>query len=441
MDLSEAGAECKRFGPGLEGISVTDFEYHCGFSPEDSPVGFVAQAFDGIRIIDFTQVLAGPFATQQLALLGADVVKIESPVAGDQTRGLMHDAARGDAGMAPSFLSCNLGKRSITLNLKSPRAADIVERLVYDADVVVENFRAGVMEKLGFGYEALKTIRRDLIYCSISGYGQTGPKAGTPAYDGAIQADSGMMAITGFPESGPTRTGYMPVDMATALNTAFAISAALYRRLATGEGQRLDVAMMDTAIVLQTAQVSNYLVNGSVPPLIGNRSPTGQPTANSFATADGYLIVLALKEPQVDALFRVIGREDLRHDPRFTTSQARVAHYEETYDLIAEVIRARTTEHWLDAFAAATVPTGSIRAYPEVVSDPQFEHRQTFIRFPAHGNRDESVALVRAGYQSDVDGPDTQRPPPTLGEHTEEVLEEIGFSADEIAGFREAGAI
>ena len=213
----------------------------------------MAQAFNGIRIIDFTQVLAGPFATQQLALLGADVIKIEERETGDQTRGLMNDSTPG---MSPSFLSCNLGKRSLTLNLKSAHAHDILARLVASADVVVENFRAGVMENLGLGYEALRAIRKDLIYCSISGYGQTGPKAGVPAYDGAIQADSGMMGITGFPDTGPTRTGYMPVDMATALNAAFAISTALYRRLATGEGQRLDVAMMDTAIVLQTSQIS-----------------------------------------------------------------------------------------------------------------------------------------------------------------------------------------
>jgi crotonobetainyl-CoA:carnitine CoA-transferase CaiB-like acyl-CoA transferase len=177
----------------------------------------MSQAFSGIRIIDFTQVLAGPFATQQLALLGADVIKIEERTNGDQTRGLLNDTTDSNPKMAPSFMSCNLGKRSLTLDLKSPHAKDIVYRLVENADVVVENFRAGVMDRLGFGYEALKGLKQDLIYCSVSGYGQTGPKAGTPAYDGAIQAASGMMAITGHPETGPTRTGYMPVDMGTAI--------------------------------------------------------------------------------------------------------------------------------------------------------------------------------------------------------------------------------
>lgn len=392
------------------------------------------QAFSGIRIVDFTQVLAGPFATQQLALLGADVIKIEERTSGDQTRGLMHDDG---GGMSPAFMSCNLGKRSLTLDLKSAAAADVVRRLVETADVVVENFRAGVMDKLGFGYEALRQVRGDLIYCSISGYGQSGPKAGVPAYDGAIQADSGMMAITGFPETGPTRTGYMPVDMATALNTAFAIAAALFRRRITGEGQRLDVAMMDTAIVLQTAQISNYLVDGKVPSLIGNRSPTGQPTANSFQTADGWINVLALKEPQVRALFAAIGCSDALEDPRFSSSPARMAHYDETCSLVAVPLAQQTTAHWLARFAAANVPAAAIRAYPEVLADPQFGHRQTFIRFPKPGSAGTTVDLVRAGYRADRDGPDTDRPPPAHGQHTDEILAEIGYGSVEIRRLRD----
>ncbi len=397
------------------------------------------QAFSGIRIVDFTQVLAGPFATQQLAMLGADVIKIEERVSGDQTRGLMHDDT--GAGLSPSFMSCNLGKRSLTLDLKAPDAAHVVRRLVETADVVVENFRAGVMDKLGFGYDALKAIRSDLIYCSVSGYGQNGPKAGVPAYDGAIQADSGMMAITGFPESGPTRTGYMPVDMATALNTAFAISAALFRRQVTGEGQRLDVAMMDTAIVLQTAQISNYLVEGKVPPLIGNRSPTGQPTANSFQTADGWINVLALKEPQVRALFQVIGVSDAIDDPRFASAPARVAHYDETRDLVADPLSLETTSYWLERFAAANVPAAAIRPYPEVLADPQFQHRNTFIRVSKPDASGGMVDLVRAGYQADHDGPDTARPPPLHGQHTEEILLELGYSRTEIDRLKAARTV
>src|SRR6056300_563563 len=215
------------------------------------------QSFEGIRILDFTQVFAGPFGVMQLALLGASVIKIEQPGNGDQTRGLMN--ASNDQDMSAAFATMNLNKRSLTLNLKHPDAINIVHQLVRTSDVVVENFTAGTMERLGLDYQRLRQIKPDLIYCSITGYGQTGPKAGEAAYDGAIQAASGMMSQNGHNETGPTRTGYMPVDMATALNTAFVIASALHRKQRSGLGQYLDVAMLDTAILLQASQFSNFL--------------------------------------------------------------------------------------------------------------------------------------------------------------------------------------
>lgn len=401
----------------------------------------MTQAFSGIRIVDFTQVIAGPFAIQQLALLGADVVKIEQPVVGDQTRGLMNAGEHHGPGMSPTFMSCNLGKRSLTLDLKASEAADIIAALVRDADVVAENFRPGVMERLGFGYDAMRRINPAIVYCSISGYGQTGPRADIPAYDGAIQADSGMMSINGHPETGPTRTGYMPVDMSTALNTAFAISAALYRRLATGEGQRLDIAMLDTALVMQAPQISNFLVQGESPGLIGNRSPTGQPTANVFPTADGHMNVIALRDGQVRTLFELVGHADALGQPDYATAATRMRHYDAVYALLAEALGQKTTAQWLALFAEHGLPAAAIREFPEVVADPQLQHRAVFAETPSPLDEEQTVRLIRAGYITDSDGPAVQRPAPTLGQHNREILTELGYDPATITNLQQTGVI
>lgn len=310
------------------------------------------QAFAGLNVLDFTQVLAGPFATQQLAQLGADVIKIEQPGTGDMTRGLMSATSNG---MAPSFLTCNLGKRSLVLDLKHAGGKEILTKLIQRADVVVENFKPGTMERLGLDYDAVKAIRPNIVYASISGYGQSAPKSELPAFDGAIQAASGMISISGHEETGPVRTGYFAVDMSTALNAAFAISAALFRRNVTGEGQRVDVSMMDTAFVMQAAQMTAYLVNGVEPDLTGNRSPTKQPTSNVFAASDGFIQVIAMKESQVKDLLHALGHADFyegREDP-----VERVRQTDAFNALLEPIFASNTTEHWIETLTAARVPS------------------------------------------------------------------------------------
>ncbi len=394
------------------------------------------QALTGVRILDFSQVLAGPFATQLLAQLGAQVIKVEQPVGGDMTRGLM--SASSD-GMAPSFLAANLGKRSLTLDLKNPKAKEIVHKLVAEADVLVENFKPGTIERLGFGFEAMKAIKPDLVYASISGFGQTGPRANLPAFDGAIQAYSGMMSISGHAETGPVRSGYFSVDMSTALNAAFAITAALLRRTNTGEGQRVDVSMLDTAMFMQSPQMTGYLVTGKAPELNGNASPTKQPTSNVFASSNGYVQVIAMKETQVHALFTELGMPE--HYAEFNEPTVRLARRDEVHGLIAPMIAAQTTEYWLEALDAIGVPVSAIQDFPTIAEEPQLAHREVFVEQAHHLHPNESVKVVRAAHVAEPGNPSIQGPTPTLGAHTDDILGELGFSVDQIKAMRDEGMV
>lgn len=393
------------------------------------------QALTGIRILDFTAVLAGAFATQQLAQLGADVIKIEQPGVGDVTRGLMASASDG---MAPSFLTCNIGKRSLGLDLKNPAAKAIIFKIIQNCDAVVENFKPGTIEKLGFGYEAVKAVKPDIVYASISGFGQEGPKSKLPAFDGAIQASSGMMSITGHPESGPTRTGFFSVDMSTALNGAFAITAALFRRHVTGEGQRVDVAMFDTALIMQAPQMTAYQMSGTLQELMGNRSPTKQPTANVFATSDGFVQVVALKESQIKSLLRAIDQEDFFAGYEDATD--RVRGTDAWNEMLNPIFAAETTQHWLSILADASVPAAPIRDHAETATDEQLDHRLIFADNPAPSGNGV-VKVVSASHVTSPAPPTVQRPAPTLGQHNQELLLEIGYSDAQIAQFHAENVI
>jgi formyl-CoA transferase len=393
--------------------------------------GKTTQALTGIKILDFTQVLAGPFATQQLAQLGAQVIKIEQPGTGDMTRGLM--SASSD-GMSPSFLTCNLGKRSLALDLKHLQAKEVIFKLVSEADAVVENFKPGTIERLGYGYEAIKAVKPDIVYASISGFGQAGPKANQPAFDGAIQAFSGMMSISGHPESGPVRSGYFSVDMSTALNAAFAITAALLRRHVTGEGQRIDISMLDTAMMMQAPQMTAYTVNDVLPELVGNRSPTKQPTSNVFESLDGHVQIIAMKESQVLNLFRVLGHE--QDYAKYSDPELRLKQTEEINAILRPLISSQNTAHWLKTLGEVGVPVSSIQNLAEVAAEPQFDHRLTFTQIDRPGGKDK-VRVVSASHVASPAPPKVQSQPPALGEHTHDVLTELGYTLADIKQMQE----
>ncbi len=395
---------------------------------------------NGIRVLDFTQVLAGPYCTQQLALLGADVIKVENRSGGDQARHVLPatDPHLDALGSTPLFLSVNTGKRSLTLDLKHPRAKDVIHRLVASSDVLVENFKARTMDRLGFGSDALRPVNPRLIYCSISGFGQSGPHASAAAYDASIQARSGMMSVTGVPESGPLKTGYWTIDMATGVQACFAISASLYCRERTGEGDYLDLAMLDTAIGVMAPNFSIYSVNGTVPTLAGNRSHTGNPSADVFPARDGFLMVAAATQNQFVSLCKILGREELVTDSRFANLADRITNAELLRGMLISAFSGEPAAVWESRLNGAGVPASRISTVPEVCDEnEQLSHRSVFRNVPRQGGAGNGTwSYVNVPFQG-TRGTDRQpRPAPLLGEHTDEILHECGFSPLEIADLR-----
>ena len=397
----------------------------------------MSKPFAGVRILDFTRYLAGPYGTYQLALLGADVIKIESRD-GDETRHQLVASEWAEQKMPPGFLAVNGNKRSITLDLRKPEAIEIVTRLVAKADVVWENFRPGVMEKLGLGYETLAALNPKLIYCAVSGFGHTGPERTTAAFDGKLQAMSGIMSITGEPAGGPMRAGFAICDTIGGITAALAVSSALYQRTHTGRGQFVDVAMLDSALAFLPGPVSEWMTAGIQQKQIGNGSVSRKPTAGRFQAKGSYLVLAVLTEPQFKRLMQTIGRPEALDDPRFKDWASRTTNLPALREVIEGALASDDAKTWEARLTKADVPCSSIWKIEEIVEHPQLASRDVLQTIDSKLG---PMKLVGAGFRLAHGSPGIDRPPPTLGEHTEDVLVEAGYAPADVERLRRDGVV
>lgn len=394
---------------------------------------------DGIRILDMTNVLSGPFATSHFALLGAEVIKIENPIGGDLARNLGCVPEYNEKLMGTSFILQNANKKSITLNLKDDRAKEIFKKLVVTADAVIENFRPGVMDRLGIGYSVLKEINPRLVYCAISGYGQTGPDAKKPAYDQIMQGLSGEMSINGNTDLNPLRTGFPVCDTVGGLNAAFALMAGLFYRERTGEGQFIDVALVDSIMPMMGWVVANLLIGGQEPSLLGNDNFTSAPSG-MFTTQDGYINIAANKQEQWENLADLIGLADLKSDERFALRDSRKKNRWALNDLVNEKLKSNSTEYWVEILNKKGIPSGAILDLKAALEQDQIKHRETFTNVHIDTiDRDIPIFNLTAKFEKTPGMVET--PPPTLGQDTNAILSEIGISEAEMNDLKADGVI
>jgi len=401
------------------------------------------QPLEGVRVVDLTRALAGPYGTMMLGDLGADVIKVEQPGRGDESRGWGPPFVGEPYGPFPGesayFIAANRNKRSVTVNLKSPQGQEVVRRLAAVSDALVENFRTGVLDEMGLGYEDLHRLNPRLVYCSISGYGRTGPYAERPGYDFIIQAEGGMMGITGPEEGPPYRVGVPIVDITAGMFAATGILAALRARDLTGEGQLVDISLLDTQVALLANVASNYLVGGAPPRRLGNAHPNIAPY-EAFRARDRWFALAAANERQWGVLCDTIGQPDLKDDARFATNMARVANRPALLKVLNEAFATRDAGEWLAALQEAGLPCGPINTVPDAFAHPQAAARDLVLEteHPTAG----TVRLTGFPYKLSHTPASVRRPPPLLGQHTEEVLAGLlGYTAREVADLREQEAI
>jgi formyl-CoA transferase len=402
------------------------------------------QALQGIRVLDITRALAGPYCTMMLGDLGADVIKVEQPGQGDGSRGWGPPFVGAPYGSYPGesayFIAVNRNKRSLTVNLKSAQGQEIVRRLAAVSDVMVENFVTGALDRMGLGYEDLRALNPRLVYCSVSGYGRTGPYADRPGYDPIIQAEGGMMSITGPEEGPPYRVGVPIVDITAGMFAATAILAALRARDQTGQGQLVDISLLDAQVALLVNVASNYLVGGEGPRRLGNAHPNIAPY-QAFRARDGWFVLAAGSERLWRSLCdKVLDRPDLRDDARFATNGDRIANLPALAETLGEIIATRDAGQWLDDLRQAGIPCGPINDVPAVFAHPQVQARDLVLEteHPTAG----PVRLAGFPYKLSQTPAEVRCPSPLLGEHTQEVLVEVlGYSAEDVTALREQGAI
>jgi crotonobetainyl-CoA:carnitine CoA-transferase CaiB-like acyl-CoA transferase len=397
---------------------------------------------DGITVLDLTRVLSGPYCTMLLADMGARVLKVEQPGKGDDTRAwgppFLYPSAPGPRAGDPDvngesayFLSINRNKESMTLDFKQPEGRDVLERLIAKSDVLVENFRPGTLTKLGLDYQTLAARYPRLVYCSISGFGHSGPRWKEPGYDAIMQAEGGLMSITGAADGPPYRLGVAIVDIVSGMFAAYGVAMALFARERTGRGQEVDLAMLDATVALLTYQAGSYFASGKVPARLGNRHPSIVPY-ETFAASDGEFVLAVGNDDQWRRFCAVAA---LPEDPRFAANRQRVTGYAELRPLVADRLRVETRQYWIDRLTAAGVPCGSVRNFKELFEDPQIAAREMIARVE-HATIGQLQALGVPVKLSDTPGA-VKTAPPTLGQHTAAVLEQdLGFSADAIAALR-----
>jgi len=392
----------------------------------------------GIRVLDLTNVLSGPFATLHLALLGADVIKIENPKGGDLARKLGCVPRYNGMLMGTSFLAQNANKKSVTLNLKLPEGKEVFRKLVLTSDVLVENFRPDVMTRLGLSAAELRAMNPRLVYCAISGFGQTGPDALKPAYDQIIQGLSGEMAINGDERLTPLRAGFPVCDTVGGLNAAFAIMAALFHRERTGEGQTIDVALLDSIMPLMGWVAANLLIGNQQPVVMGNDNFTAAPSG-TFRTKDGYINIAANKQEQWEAVADVLGVPELKTDPRFHERDARKEHRRALTPLLEAKLLQRETSYWVETLNKNDVPSGAILSLEEALHQRQIQHRDTFTSVRVDGIGEFPLFNLTAKFEK-ASGT-VEEPPPTLGQHTGVVLQELGYTQADIDALKAGGVI